>query len=364
MDRSARETFVRARLAGFALLVLALSSAPAFAVQWRVSNADGSSVEIVADPRPAGAQYYLERRLKDGSPDPRFGPRGRRPLDLAPDGNPPTGLRLDSTGRILVVATAKGPGTAFQPLVLRFLATGANDLSWGNNGRSSVAPTASNASALDALPLPDGRVLVLGLIDSGDEQAAAWHLAANGELDGTNVPSSRFVLYGAVSSRGVSLSVVDARQVVLGLRVQQGDDMLLEAHAFDPTEPDALPQVISRQLWPPAWTDAPVWLATGGGWRWVDPANLAAPSVAAVRSGPRGWKWVSLVPVTPAAAIVAPEPGGAVYNPFPARAGREDTGSGAGERGDWSILIAGAVLALALGLVAVVHFRRPVPKPD
>ena len=275
---------------------------PAGAGTWSVAASKGESFHLVAEARPGTTDFHIERRLADGSPDTLFGQRGRVHFDLGVSSDPPAGLRVDERGRVLVVGTARLQGGAARPVVLRFLPNGVADSSWGTDGRSVVAPTNDSANALDVLPLPDGRVLVLGLMDSnGNEQATAWHLSAEGRLETASAGPSRFTLTGHDSSRGVSLTLVNPHQVMLGLRVLQGDDLLLEGHAYDPSDRNALPTLLSRQLWPPAWVDTPVWLPAEGGWNWGDPAQPNTPPVRAVRvsgagSSPGLWSSVVATP--------------------------------------------------------------------
>ena len=321
---------------------------------WAVSTAGGESVRIVVETHGSNANFLLERRLADGSLDARFGPRGRVRFDLGLDSDPPASLRSDEQGRLLVVGTTRS-ANGFRPIVLRLRANGAPDPSWGEAGRSVVSPHEGNAAALDVLPLTDGRVLVLGFFDTEGEQAAAWHLASDGRLDVASGRSSRFVLKGSASSRGVSLTHVDPRQVVLGVRVQDGDDMMLEGHSFDPTDADALPRRISRQLWPPAWNDAPTWSASG---RWTDPWDPKSPPVVAVRvAAPASSPWISLGGVAaapaPVAAVVPAEPGAAAFIPFEAR-----PSSPSAEEIDPRWLAAGLAMVVIAGTVVIVWFRR------
>jgi len=327
-----------------------------------MTTAGGESIRIVAETRGARSDFSLERRLTDGSLDTRFGARGRMPFNLGRDSDPPASLRGDELGRILVVGTTRIAGGGFRAIVLRLLPNGAPDFAWGDAGRSVVSPREGNAAALDVLALPDGRLLVVGLVDVGGEQAAAWHLAPDGRVDASTARSARLMLSGYASSRGVSLARVDPHQIVLGLRVQDGDDMMLEAHALDPTQADALPQRISRQLWPPAWADAPVWSRVGAGWQWKDPADPNSPPVAAERTGASASSpWVSLSAIAVmASTAVPPEPGGAVFSPFQARAAAPVPDEGV----DTLWIVAGVAAVLIAGtLVALRLRRRPPARP-
>jgi Domain of unknown function (DUF5122) beta-propeller len=263
-----------------------------------------------------------------------------------------------------VAGATQTPGGATLPSVLRLLPTGAPDPAWGDGGRSTEAPAPGNAQALDLLPLPDGRVLVVGTVEvNGDERAAAWTLRSDGRLDTSATRSSRFVLDSADASRIVSLTQVGERQLMLGVRVLT-DAVQLEGHAFDPTDADALPKLRTRQPWPPAWTDAPVWVPTAGVPRWADPekpdVGVAAVGVAAAASAAA---WRSLVPGVAEVAAVSGDPGGAVLNPY--AGGDRYRGEAANAGADWHLWA--AIIAGTTVLVAVLAYllgRPPRPEED
>lgn len=303
------------RACGVALLLLAGSAASAG--QWATTAASGQKVQIVAEESSGGAKLYVERRQADGKPDPHFGVRGRVAITMGPDNEPPSGLVLDDAGNVIVIGATQSLSGATQPVLLRLVPGGDPDRAWGVGGRSTDAPASGNARAFDALPLRDGRLLVVGTLEvDGDEHAVAWHLDANGRLDTSAAPASRFMLARLASSRAVSLTSVGDTQVILGVRVLADADMLLEGHSFDTGDANAMPKLVSRQPWPSAWTDAPVWLARAAP-GWGDAANPGA-AVAAVSVAPTASAvdWKPLAPgATKAAAADRRELGDASINP-------------------------------------------------
>jgi len=168
----------------FALLWLVFFCPAAAAAPWKVQASTGFTLEIIP-PGPRGdPAFHLERRTAYGLTDGRFGPRGRIRFTMGRDYEPPAGLRVDAAGRVFVIGSSQPSGGIIRPVLLRFLPNGQPDPSWGENGRSEEAPAAWGSRALDALPLADGRVLVVGTVEiTGDERAAVWHLAADGRLD-------------------------------------------------------------------------------------------------------------------------------------------------------------------------------------
>ena len=334
----------------------------AVAVNWSARLSSGKTLQMVVEASRGEATYLLESRLADGLPDGQFGPRGRIPIKLGPDNGEPSSLRVDQAGRVLVTGSTQASGGALHPVVLRILPTGAPDPTWGNAGRSVVAPTTANAGALDALPMADGRVLVLGLIDdSQGEHAAVWYLTDDGRLDPRTAPSSRFMLEGNESSRGISVApAAGEAKVMLAVRAFRGDQQWLEGYLFDPGDPVALPTLITRQPWPMSLIGAPHWLAGAMQGTWGDSSYPEAPPVSAVNvmtaPGARP-AWHSLTsgaePVAMAAAnALASDLGSAAFNPFGGRGGGTNVPLTFEMNFAWEVVVLAGLLILAAVLVA------------
>lgn len=351
------KTIMRTTADGLTMLLLLVGN-PASAGQWSITTASGQKVQIAAEESRGGARLFVERRQADGKPDPRFGVRGRVPISLGPDNEPPAGLALDDAGRVIVIGATQSPAGARLPVVLRLLPAGDPDPTWSVGGVSTEAPAPGNARALDALPLRDGRMLVVGTVEvNGVERAAAWHLRADGRLDTSAARPSRFVLASQDASRAVSLTLLNDGQVMLGVRVLTDADMMLEGHSFDPGDADATPMLVTRQPWPPAWSDAPVWLPIPGSPRWADPARPESV-IAAVKVDPAASAvpWKSLAPDVVVMAAAPRALGDASINPLVddsrPRAALADAGADASW---WAWL---AVGASALTAAAVYTSRR------
>jgi hypothetical protein len=321
--------------------------------------ASGEAVSIIAEDSTTGSSYYVERRIPNGELNYGHGVRGLAPFTMGTDNEPPAGLVLDEAGRVLIMGATRSPKGRRQPVVLRLLPTGQPDPSWGTDGRSTEAPATGNARALDAMPLRDGSVLVVGTVElNGEERAAAWHLRADGRLDTRSTRSSRFVLASPDASRAVSLTALDDGKVMLAVRVQTDADVLLEAHSFDPGDADAMPKLVTRQPWPPAWSEEPVWAPSTGAPRWADP-NQAEAAIAAVKIttavGAASWK-----PLAPGVAEAEPattEPGGAAFTPFGERdKPRTEPAGGEADSYWWAWLAVGAI---ALAAAVARAKRRP-----
>ena len=134
------------------------------AVLGDASRADAVAVNsqdrlVVAGTSITGGQgdVVLRRYLADGQLDPDFGAGGE--VTVAGDDDERAAAVARSGDLIIVASTAgSGPTTTFR--VRRFLATGEPDPGFGAEGLAEVV--VGDAVALDMVPLPDGRVVVLG----------------------------------------------------------------------------------------------------------------------------------------------------------------------------------------------------------
>lgn len=369
--------FARRPAIVIAVLWLLFLCVEAPAAPWKVQTPTGLTLEIIPPGSRGDPAFHLERRTPDGLTDGRFGPRGRIRFTMGQDYEPPAGLRVDGAGRVLVIGSSQPTGGVIRPVVLRFLPNGQPDSSWGVNGRSEEAPAGWGSRALDALPLADGRVLVVGTVEvTGDERAALWRLTPEGRLDESAGLGNRVALASSDASRVVSLSTVQEGEVMLAVRVLTDAGMLLEGHALKPAEVDATPSLVSRQPWPPAWVDAPDWRSR----RWVDPVR-PNDSVAAVLAGPRShtvpWEpLVRNVPESPLPTASVPTatpapteanatgagPGGAAFNPYATQDGRRadarasDTTTESQSGAFIAFMLAAA--ALVAGAVAYIVLAR------
>jgi Domain of unknown function (DUF5122) beta-propeller len=361
-DTAARGSPWRLPRGDLAFLVLLWACLPVCAGTWTHTASTGLSVRIVADDGAGGIKLYVERLMPDGNVDLHHGVRGRAAFALGPDNDLPASMRLDALDRVLVAGATRASGGATLPVVLRFLPDGTPDPAWGDGGRSTEAPAAGNAQALDLLPLPDGSVVVVGMIElKGDERAAVWRLRSDGRLDTSEKRSSSFVLESADASRVVSLTPVSERQLMLGVRVLADTDTQLEGYSFDPTDTDALPKLRTRQPWPSAWSDAPVWVQNVDAPQWGDPAKPSS-TIAAVAVGLASIAapWRSSATSVGDSAAAPNDVGGAVFSPYAQGVRRSSDVADASTR--WPLVAVFAVVGIAVGAALAYLLGRPSPR--
>lgn len=129
------------------------------------------------------SRFGVLRLLADGSRDPTFGDDGMQMIDVGHSPSDPVLLALQADGRIVVAGSALvPPQQSYNFVVLRLTATGQTDQSFGDNGKVTVAMTAGR-DFVTAINLPsDGTILVAG---SGGNPAnfQVLRLLANGTPD-------------------------------------------------------------------------------------------------------------------------------------------------------------------------------------
>ena len=138
---------------------------------------------------PLNADYWLVRLAADGSLDASFGNGGTVTKEF--DGwrfENANACELLPDGRILVVGSSGNPGSADQGVV-RFLADGRVDTTFGTAGlvRDSSSPRSDQLSSVE--PQPDGGAFVAGVIDSDSNGVSndpfVRRLGADGRFDPT-----------------------------------------------------------------------------------------------------------------------------------------------------------------------------------
>lgn len=123
---------------------------------------------------------------QDGTPDPAFGTNGRVTLPLGTSANEAaTTLARMADGRLVVAGTTGDFGTV-DVAVVRLLADGSPDPSFGRNGRASFDVAGAAEYVDDLLVLADGRIVVVGAAgDPGSTRLRAFvaRLTSAGRLD-------------------------------------------------------------------------------------------------------------------------------------------------------------------------------------
>ena len=127
----------------------------------------------------AGAQIGVARYLPDGAPDATFGTQGHVTLDLGYA----LGLGVMADGRI-VLAGSNDFGSAQNVRVIRLLADGALDPSFGTGGVVTTDLGGSD-TAFDLALQPDGRVVVARAYGPLPSSFFALRYTADGQLDPT-----------------------------------------------------------------------------------------------------------------------------------------------------------------------------------
>jgi uncharacterized delta-60 repeat protein len=139
------------------------------------SNVNG--VDLVSDPLGAVVRY-----LENGFPDPAFAPNGRIAL---PGDNVGRGLAVQSDGKILLAGSVN-VGTPLVPLnrfaVMRLLANGRIDDSFGTQGRVQTQFTDRGDDAFGVAVQADGKIIAAGRSSS---QLNSNFAMARYEIDGT-----------------------------------------------------------------------------------------------------------------------------------------------------------------------------------
>ena len=170
--------------------------------------------------------FVLYRLTQDGIPDTTFSGDGIRTTYFG------TSLKyaqastvlVQADGRIVEVGTADGTAGEFTALV-RYMPNGAPDTSFGDSGRSLIAPpTGYHAGAIDAALRPGGGILVVfGAVNLSGQSTQRWitlGLTADGLPDPTWGPGGFRITDPAYSSAAVSPDSIaiqsDGKPVVAG----------------------------------------------------------------------------------------------------------------------------------------------------
>ncbi len=301
-------------------LLSALICATAQAAGWTATLPNGQVLNLVEGATTTASGYYLERRFGAGIRDPQFGSGGRTFFTLGSDNNPPATLQVDSAGRILVSGSAEVGNGRSAAIVLRFLANGQADPTWGQQGRGQIEAQRGNASASDTLALADGQVLVLGVVeDDQDERAALWRLTDTGQLDAAFGNAGLLLATALPQSSGVSLQQSEDGTLHIALQVGRGDKTWLEVHRWGAGAPG--PVRASRQEFPDDWVGPPVLARRGQGWVWSDASQPMTLPMELVAAAPES-VWAATTVPAPAPRGDSNAPAGhAAVNPFNEAAG-------------------------------------------
>ncbi|MBU2669036.1 hypothetical protein KOI35_36540 [Actinoplanes bogorensis] len=172
---------------------------PSFGVGGWVSNDHGGGDYVIdlatqADGKilalgNANEGYFgIERHLPDGSIDYAFGTNGLVATDADPDSywDDPKSITLLPDGRFLVAGSVSRAGFG-APVVIRYLADGTVDTTFGVDGRAfpALGDTVTSARTQGMVRQPDGRIVlaVEGVTSDGSPAPVALRLLPGGALD-------------------------------------------------------------------------------------------------------------------------------------------------------------------------------------
>jgi hypothetical protein len=314
------------------LLLLAAWSGLAPAGPLAVRSESGTQWRINDDDDPA----LVERRTANGKLDPGFGRAGRVELGFGGADVMVAALRVDASSRLWIAATTVGGGMS-SPVVLRLLADGLPDSSWGPAGRSIAAPAGQRLLVADLLPLADGSCWIAGnLIGSlGEQTAALWRLKPDGSMDYGFGAGGLWRRPGGDASRSLSLAEGSDGTVALGLEVlagrQPGREILIILR--EARQPGPGPFQLARD----DDDDEAFVFWDGAAWQWRDGPQTALRSGLPLR----------VAGAAPAPVAAPSEAGHTALNPFSEdRAASAAAEPAAADEPPWAWLLGGAALLM------------------
>ena len=187
---------------------------------------DGKVVVAGSSSNNAGTFVTLVRYGRDGGLDPSFGTGGKLVTPVGANNDTALALAVQADGRIVVVGSTAQAATGQDFLVLRYLADGTLDPSFGAGGKVITSFSNDADRALAVAIQPDGKIVVggesqSGASTSGVDFALARYLP-NGTLDpafgnGGKVVTAISSNAGKDSIYALALPVVDGEQRILAV---------------------------------------------------------------------------------------------------------------------------------------------------
>jgi len=314
--------------------------------------ANGQSLSVIETSTPARTGFSFERRNPDGTRDRQFGPGGRVYFAMGSGGGEPTTVRTDASGHILVTgAMTFADRSRGGAVVVRFLSTGQVDSRWGEQGQARLPVARGDSLAADVLPLADGGLLVVGMVeDAGSKRASIWRITASGQ------PDPQFGQQGVMLAEALPLSQALSIQqgpdgaLQLAIQTSQGGKSWIEMHRW--RSGDAVPLRVARQELPEQWVGLASLVHQKGQWFWFDPSQPEHSVAVAVLKDPDSpWALADLPPT--AAAESVDLPGYAAMSPYAGAA--IGVGSEPAEPAEATISL--AISAAAVLVVGAVIWR-------
>jgi uncharacterized delta-60 repeat protein len=187
---------------------------------------DGKVIVAGSSSSNAGTFVTLVRYGRDGGLDPSFGSGGKLVTPVGASNDTALALAVQSDGRIVVAGSTAQASTGNDFLVLRYLADGTLDASFGSGGKVITSFSSDADRAMAVAIQPDGKIVVggesqSGASTSGVDFALARYLP-NGTLDpafgtGGKVVTAISSHTGKDSIYALALPVVDGEQRILAV---------------------------------------------------------------------------------------------------------------------------------------------------
>lgn len=177
-------------------------------------------------------KYYsvlVGRFLTNGVPDSSFGTNGFTITRVGTNYSSGTIIRLQPDGKILVGGSAETADADF--LVLRYLANGALDMSWAENGKAVVGIGTGDDVLSGLALLPDGKVIASGYgVFVSQYKISLARFNSNGSLDAS---------FGSFGRQALNLPGGGGNDAALGLTQQPDSKLILLCETFNATLTDA-----------------------------------------------------------------------------------------------------------------------------
>jgi uncharacterized delta-60 repeat protein len=149
---------------------------------------DGKIVAVAAA-QVSGATWAVTRTLSDGTPDTAFGSNGTAVTTFpGSTGGYANGISFQPDGKIIVVGTVNGTSAYDAWGIARYNADGTPDTTFGSGGLVLIKFTGEAGWLYDAAVLPNGEILVGGMLQDPKGFGVA-RLTSTGQIDtgfGTN----------------------------------------------------------------------------------------------------------------------------------------------------------------------------------
>lgn len=169
-----------------------------------------------------GGSFALVRLLADGRPDSTFGSAGLVEKRVGNAANSVMSVAIQPDGRILATGWCRSTGQDFDFALLRLLADGGADPSFGDAGAVLTDFAGRGDYAKTVLVLPDGRIVVAGASDSNgvgsSSEFAVARYASDGTLDPTFGNGGKVLvdMRGTVDSPGAAALVASGKIAIAG----------------------------------------------------------------------------------------------------------------------------------------------------